>query len=45
MAAMAASVTSLFINSLGGRPSLLVQAIGKVGRSTPPRTQTATRPT
>jgi len=33
MAAMAASVTSLFINSLGGRPSLLFQAIGSVGRT------------
>jgi Cu+-exporting ATPase len=33
MAAMAASVTSLFINSLGGRPSLLFQAIGSVGRA------------
>jgi P-type Cu+ transporter len=32
MAAMAASVTSLFINSLGGRPRLLVEAIGSVGR-------------
>ncbi|AEA23531.1 heavy metal translocating P-type ATPase [Pseudonocardia dioxanivorans CB1190] len=33
MVAMAASVTSLFVNSLGGRPSLLVHAIGSVGRS------------
>jgi P-type E1-E2 ATPase len=32
MAAMAASVTTIFINSLGGRPSLLFQAIGSVGR-------------
>ncbi|MQA06348.1 MAG: heavy metal translocating P-type ATPase [Streptosporangiales bacterium] len=33
MVAMAASVTSLFVNSLGGRPSLLFQAIGSVGRT------------
>ena len=31
MAAMAASVTSLFINSIGGRPRLLLEAIGSVG--------------
>jgi P-type Cu+ transporter len=35
MAAMAASVTSLFINSLGGRPRLLAEAIGSVGRPHP----------
>jgi len=39
MAAMAASVTSLFINSLGGRPSLLLQAIGSVGRTPAPTAQ------
>ncbi|MDQ0381432.1 heavy metal translocating P-type ATPase [Amycolatopsis thermophila] len=33
MVAMAASVTGLFVNSLGGRPSLLVHAIGSVGRT------------
>ncbi|GAA2551067.1 heavy metal translocating P-type ATPase [Neomicrococcus aestuarii] len=33
MVAMALSVTTIFINSLGGRPSLLFQAIGSVGRS------------
>ncbi|TNB75671.1 cation-translocating P-type ATPase [Arthrobacter sp. BB-1] len=33
MAAMALSVTTIFINSLGGRPSLLFQAIGSVGRT------------
>jgi Cu+-exporting ATPase len=33
MIAMAVSVTTIFINSLGRRPSLLVQAIGSVGRS------------
>jgi len=32
MIAMAASVTTIFVNSLGGRPSLLFQAIGSVGR-------------
>lgn len=32
MIAMAASVTSIFINSIGTRPSLLFQAIGSVGR-------------
>ena len=31
MAAMAASVTTIFINSIGGRPSLLFQAIASVG--------------
>jgi heavy metal translocating P-type ATPase len=36
MTAMAASVTSLFVNSIGGRPRLLFEAIGSVGR-TPPR--------
>lgn len=33
MVAMALSVTTIFINSLGGRPSLLFQAIGSVGRT------------
>jgi P-type E1-E2 ATPase len=33
MVAMALSVTTIFINSLGGRPSLLIQAIGSVGRT------------
>ena len=33
MAAMAASVTSLFVNSIGGRPPLLFEAIGSVGRA------------
>ncbi|SFQ72648.1 copper-(or silver)-translocating P-type ATPase [Amycolatopsis arida] len=32
MIAMAASVTTIFLNSIGTRPSLLVQAIGSVGR-------------
>ena len=32
MIAMAFSVTTIFVNSLGGRPSLLFQAIGSVGR-------------
>jgi heavy metal translocating P-type ATPase len=41
MAAMAASVTSLFINSLGGRPSLLLQAIGSVGRTPAPTAKDA----
>ncbi|HEY9563263.1 MAG TPA: HAD-IC family P-type ATPase, partial [Nocardioides sp.] len=35
MIAMALSVTTIFVNSLGGRPSLLFQAIGSVGRTTP----------
>lgn len=35
MVAMALSVTTIFINSLGGRPSLLFEAIGSVGRTTP----------
>jgi heavy metal translocating P-type ATPase len=33
MVAMAASVTIIFINSVGGRPSLLFQAIASVGRT------------
>ena len=32
MVAMALSVTAIFVNSIGGRPSLLFQAIGSVGR-------------
>jgi Cu+-exporting ATPase len=32
MIAMAASVTLIFVNSLGGRPSLLFEAISSVGR-------------
>ncbi|MDQ3029174.1 MAG: HAD-IC family P-type ATPase, partial [Actinomycetota bacterium] len=32
MIAMAASVTTIFVNSIGGRPSLLFQAISSVGR-------------
>ncbi len=32
MIAMAISVTTIFVNSLGGRPSLLFQAVGSVGR-------------
>ncbi|ODT25718.1 cation-translocating P-type ATPase [Microbacterium sp. SCN 69-37] len=35
MVAMALSVTTIFINSLGGRPSLLFEAISSVGRTTP----------
>ena len=35
MIAMALSVTTIFVNSLGGRPSLLFQAIGSVGRARP----------
>ncbi|HWC11561.1 MAG TPA: cation-translocating P-type ATPase [Acidimicrobiales bacterium] len=33
MIAMAVSVTTIFVNSLGGRPSLLLAAIGSVGRN------------
>ena len=32
MIAMAVSVTTIFVNSIGGRPSLLFQAISSVGR-------------
>ena len=32
MVAMALSVTTIFVNSLGGRPRLLFEAIGSVGR-------------
>ncbi|WP_219416396.1 heavy metal translocating P-type ATPase [Pseudonocardia nigra] len=35
MVAMAASVTTIFINSIGGRPSLLFDAISSVGRQHP----------
>lgn len=35
MVAMAASVTTIFINSIGGRPALLFQAIRSVGRASP----------
>ncbi|MBA2530107.1 MAG: cation-translocating P-type ATPase [Euzebyales bacterium] len=35
MVAMAASVTTIFVNSLGGRPSLLFDAITSVGRRPP----------
>jgi Cu+-exporting ATPase len=48
MAAMAASVTAIFVNSLGGRPSLLFAAIGSVGRPArpgpPPVTAASTIP-
>ena len=33
MVAMALSVTTIFVNSLGGRPRLLFEAIGSVGRT------------
>jgi Cu+-exporting ATPase len=42
MAAMAASVTAIFVNSLGGRPSLLFAAIGSVGRPAQPGPQPGT---
>jgi heavy metal translocating P-type ATPase len=35
MVAMALSVTSIFVNSLWGRPDLLFEAIGSVGRTAP----------
>ncbi len=35
MVAMAASVTTIFVNSLGARPSLLIEAIGSIGQSQP----------
>ncbi|MFE6649758.1 heavy metal translocating P-type ATPase [Nocardioides sp. NPDC057772] len=37
MIAMAASVTTIFVNSIGARPSLLFQAIGSVGRQHAPQ--------
>ena len=37
MVAMALSVTSIFVNSLWGRPNLLFEAIGSVGRAAPSR--------
>jgi Cu+-exporting ATPase len=43
MVAMALSVTTIFINSIGGRPSLLFDAIASVGR-TPPDTEEERRP-
>ncbi len=36
MVAMAASVTAIFVNSIGGRPSLLFDAIASVGRTEAP---------
>ena len=36
MIAMAVSVTTIFVNSIGGRPALLFQAIGSVGRHLEP---------
>jgi Cu+-exporting ATPase len=33
MVAMALSVTTIFVNSIGGRPRLLFEAIGSVGRT------------
>ncbi len=36
MVAMAASVTTIFVNSIGGRPSLLFDAIASVGRTEGP---------
>ncbi|GAB2742415.1 heavy metal translocating P-type ATPase [Salinifilum aidingensis] len=35
MIAMAASVTSIFVNSIGTRPSLLLEAVGSLGRIDP----------
>jgi cation transport ATPase len=37
MVAMALSVTTIFVNSIGGRPSLLFDAISSVGRSEAPK--------
>lgn len=44
MVAMALSVTSIFVNSLWGRPDLLFNAIKSVGRQAPPATQPSPRP-
>ncbi|SMF26593.1 copper-(or silver)-translocating P-type ATPase [Tistlia consotensis] len=40
MAAMAASVTTIFVNSLRGRPRLFIDAILSVGRPRPERAET-----
>ncbi len=37
MVAMALSVTTIFVNSIGGRPSLLFDAISSVGRTEAPK--------
>ncbi len=37
MVAMALSVTTIFVNSIGGRPSLLFDAIASVGRTEAPK--------
>ncbi|MCA9542134.1 MAG: HAD-IC family P-type ATPase, partial [Myxococcales bacterium] len=42
MAAMAVSVTSIFFNSLWGRPRLFFDAVVSVGRGVPPRPAAAT---
>jgi heavy metal translocating P-type ATPase len=41
MAAMAVSVTSIFFNSLWGRPRLFIDAVVSVGRGVPPRAAAA----
>ena len=41
MVAMAASVTTIFVNSIGGRPSLLFDAISSVGRTEAPEVKEA----
>ncbi|MDP8937932.1 MAG: heavy metal translocating P-type ATPase, partial [Actinomycetota bacterium] len=41
MVAMAASVTTIFVNSIGGRPSLLFDAIASVGRTEAPELKEA----
>ncbi len=44
MVAMALSVTTIFVNSLWGRPDLLFNAIGSVGRTPQPNDQPPERP-
>jgi len=44
MLAMALSVTTIFINSIGGRPSLLFQAIASVGHSPDDEVNTTAAP-
>jgi len=44
MIAMALSVTTIFINSIGGRPSLLFQAIASVGHAPDDEVNTAAAP-
>jgi Cu+-exporting ATPase len=44
MIAMAASVTTIFGNSIGARPALLFEAVGSVGRHPPPASEPGRQP-